>query len=442
VGKGRLKGKPHLPPPTPYSPLPIPSPELPRTLGLRDATMVGLGAIIGSGIFVGLGPATEAAGAAVLLSLLLAAVPAALNALSSAALGATFPRAGGTYQFGRQTLGNTVGFVAGWAFLIAKCASGAFMATGFGLYLFGPGVATTIAALCLVAAVTLIDLGGPRLSAIVNLSLILLKVGILLFFVGLAGYFGRMEIPTSAATFAPRGWNGVWQGAALLFSVYAGYARIATLAEEVIEPRRTLPRAVFLALGGSLLLYLLVAAGTLRLAGSAAVAASSATLSDALKTSGVAWAAPVMTVGAVIASASAFLVLLSGISRVVFAMAREGDLPRRLSYVSPKGVPITAVAVSGMVVAAFCFMSDIKTLLAINAGAILFYYTLTNLSALRLTPEQRRYPPLFCILGALFCIYLIAGLPWRFLIADGALILLGLAGYVAKERAQHSPRRP
>jgi basic amino acid/polyamine antiporter, APA family len=396
--------------------------------------MVGFGAIIGSGIFVGLGPATSMAGTGVLLSLLLAAIPATLNALSSAALGATFPRAGGTYQFGRQTLGNVAGFAAGWSFLIAKCASGAFMATGFGLYLFGSGLWGTAAALALVAIVTLIDLGGPKLSSVTNTLLVLLKVGILLFFVVLAFLYGRNEIPTTAALLAPNGWTGIWQGAALLFSVYAGYARIATLAEEVQEPRRNLPRAVFIALGGSLVLYLFVAAGALKLAGAASVAASSATLADALRTGGLTGAAPVVSAGAVIASGSAFLVLLSGISRVVFAMARERDLPSRLSHISGKGVPTSAVAAAGVLVALLCLIADIKILLAINSGAILFYYTLTNLCALRLTPEQRRYPAFFCVLGAIFCLYLIAGLPWQVLAIDAGLIAVGVMGYVLKSR--------
>ena len=285
--------------------------ELRRTLGLWDATLVGLGAIIGAGIFVGIGPAAAKAGDGILLALILAAIPATLNALASAALGATYPKAGGTYYFGRQLLGPIAGFGAGWTFLLAKCASGAVMAKGFGYYLTGgKGTPALLAALALVMVVTLIDLRGPKISATVNALLVFLKIGILLLFAALA----FTQSPISSVALTPHIYEPtkIWQGAALLFSVYAGYARIATLAEEVKEPRQTLPRAVFFALGGSLLVYLLVVAGALRLIGAGGIAVSLAPLADALRQRGLSDFAPIIAAGAVIASASVFLTLYRG----------------------------------------------------------------------------------------------------------------------------------
>jgi APA family basic amino acid/polyamine antiporter len=233
--------------------------------------------------------------------------------------------------------------------------------------------------------------------------------------------------------FAPAGWSGVWEAAALLFGAYAGYARIATLSEEVVDPRRTLPRAIGLALGGSALLYLLVAVAALALVDAPTLARSAAPLADALRARQIAWAPSVLAAGALVATASVFLTLLTGTSRVFFAMARNGDLPRPLAALDPSAhTPRAAVLASGIVVAVLALTGDLRALIEAGSAAILFYYALTNAAALRLAPAQRGFPAALAVLGLLACLTLMAALPAATLLRFALVLGVGLAGYAAK----------
>ncbi len=214
-----------------------------RDLGLIDAVGVGLGAIIGAGLFVVTGVAAGVAGPAFLVGLLLAGAAATCNALSSAQLAATYPQAGGTYEYGYRLLHPWTGFAAGWMFLASKLAAGGTVALGFGHYLaeLVPGVPPRSAAVAAAVLATAANLAAVRKAGRVNTAIVAITLGTLVAFIACG--VPAFE-PANLYPFAPAGWRSILEAAALLFFSYTGYARLATLGEEVAEPRRTIPRAI------------------------------------------------------------------------------------------------------------------------------------------------------------------------------------------------------
>jgi len=343
--------------------------RLERRLGTFDATVIGVGSMVGAGIFVVLGPAAAVVDSSLLLLLALgiAAVVAFCNATSSAQLAAQYPDSGGTYVYGRERLGATWGFAAGWCFVVGKTASCAAMATTVGVYLFPdtPGAARLLG-VGTVMALTAVATRGITRSANLTRVLVAVSVAALLFVavVLLVESQGMGYLDSPSAT----GRNDVLQAAGLFFFAFAGYARIATLGEEVRDPERTIPRAIVLALGLTLLLYLLVFVAVLVAALGPARIATSAPLVTALRLVEADWAVPVVVVGAVLASLGALLALLNGIGRTTLAMGRRGDLPRRLADVHD-GVPRTAQVVVGAVVVVVVAVGSGISITAASAAA-------------------------------------------------------------------------
>lgn len=215
--------------------------ELRRTLGVGDAVVIGLGSMVGAGIFAALGPAARAAGSGLLLGLAVAAVVAYCNAMSSARLAALYPASGGTYVYGRERLGAFWGYLAGWSFIVGKTASCAAMALTVGAYVW-PGQAHAVA-VGAVVALTAVNYGGMHKSArltrvIVSVVLAVLASVVVVCLGSDASDAGRLDVGVSG------GAGGVLQAAGLLFFAFAGYARIATFGEEVRDPARTIPRAI------------------------------------------------------------------------------------------------------------------------------------------------------------------------------------------------------
>jgi len=217
--------------------------RLRRSLGTLDAVGIGFGAIVGAGIFVVLGVAAEVAGPALLVALLLAAVAASCNALSSAELAASFPQAGGTYEYGYRLLHPRAGFAAGWMFLVSKTAAASTVAQGLAGYLEAliPGLPARAVAVGAILLFTALNVFGIERSSRVNLAIVTVSIGSLVLFVAAGAGAFRLE---HLRPFAPSGWRGVLEAAAILFFAYTGYARIATLGEEVRDPQRTIPRAI------------------------------------------------------------------------------------------------------------------------------------------------------------------------------------------------------
>lgn len=397
-----------------------PEPALARTIGLPGAIGFGLGAMVGTGVFVYTGIAAGMAGPAVLLSLALAGAAAACNGLSSAELASVHPRSGGTYEYAGRRLSPWAGFLAGWLFLAAKSTSAAATALGFGAYV---GELTSLPPLLLsavlVAGVTLLNLYRLTRAGLVNLILVAVSVSALAAFIvsGLPRVSGVHFAP-----FAPRGIYGVLSAASLLFVAYAGYGRIATMGEEVENPRRNIPIALVTSLGLAAILYLgvtAVAVGSIGAPEFAFAAKGGAPLEAA---AAFPWVRKGLSVGAATALGAVFLNLMLGLSRMVFAMARGGDLPASLSKVNGGSSPFAAVLFIGATVGALVAFRSIVGLVAVSAFTVLVYYGLTNLSALRLSREERLVHPAVPLIGLVFCLGLAASVPLKQL-GIGASIL-------------------
>lgn len=346
---------------------------------MGDAVVVGLGAMVGAGIFAAPAPAARAAGDGLLAALALAAVVAYCNARSSARLAARYPSSGGTYVYGRERLGPFWGYLAGWAFVIGKTASCAAMALTVGAYLW-PG-REHVAAVVAVVALTAAGYGGVQKSARIARLIVAAVLAVLAGVVVLCLTSGAAggAVPWGAG---PRGARGLLEAAGLLFFAFAGYARITTLGEEVRDPRRTIPRAVPLALGIALAVYAAVTVAVLSVLGTAGLAASAAPLSDAVRAAGWGGLTPVVRAGAVLAAVGSLLALVLGVSRTALAMARDGHLPRALATVHPRrGVPHRAELAVGAVVAVLAATVDLRGAIGFSSFGVLVYYAIANAAA-------------------------------------------------------------
>jgi len=403
--------------------------DLARRLGLGDAVAIGLGSMVGAGVFAVFAPAAEAAGSALLISLAIAAIAAFANATSSAQLAAAHPVSGGSYAYGRAELNDWWGFLAGWSFLIGKTASCAAMALTFGAYAW-PGAERPLA-IAAVAALCAINLAGVTRTAlatkiIVALVLVVLAVVVAAGAVAASQGGARAEALVPAGP-AASGWFGVLQAAGLLFFAFAGYARIATMGEEVSDPRRTIGRAIVIALSCAVAIYAVLAVIVLLVLGPDRAAASDAPLADVVAAAGWDWAGPVVRAGAALASLGALLALFAGIGRTALAMAREGDLPRALASVS-RGtrVPYRAEIAVALVVIALVATVDLRGAIGFSSFGVLLYYLVANLSALRQPGEARRYPRWLQVAGAALCVVLVAALPWQSIAGGAVVVAIGL----------------
>jgi APA family basic amino acid/polyamine antiporter len=409
-------------------------PALARTIGPVGAVGFGLGAMVGTGVFLYTGVAAGDAGPAVLASLVLAGVAAACNGLSSAQLAAAHPRSGGTYEYAGRRLSPWAGFLAGWLFLAAKTTSAAATALAFGAYVGGTtGLPPVALSGALVAGVTALNVFRLAKAGAVNLVLVGVTLASLAAFVAT----GAPRISTAHFTpFAPHGASGVLTAAALLFVAYAGYGRIATLGEEVVNPRRTIPLALVLALAVAALLYFAVTATAVGSIGADAFAQAARTSKAPLAAAaGPGWVRSALAVGAATALGSVFLNLMLGLSRMAFAMARGGDLPGALSRVNAASSPFAAVLFTGAAVGALVAVRDPRTLLSLSAFTVLVYYGLTNLSALRLTREERFVPRATAWAGLGFCGVLAAAVPPREMAVGGGILAAGLLWRLVWRRA-------
>ncbi|MFO7299980.1 MAG: amino acid permease [Actinomycetes bacterium] len=379
-------------------------PGLARKLGVSDAVIIGLGSMIGAGIFTVPATAAAAAGSGLLIALALAAVVAYANATSSAQLAAQFPESGGTYVCAGRMIGPFWGYLAGWAFVAGKVASLAAMALTVGAYL-APGRERPVG-LAAVAVVATVDHFGVEKTARATRAVVFVVIAVLATVVAVGLASGGADASRLAvSTTVP----GVLQAAGLWFFAFAGYARIATLGEEVVDPARVIPTAIPLALGLTLLVYLVVSASALAVLGPKALASSGAPLAAVAAPAG-GWAEALVRAGAGLAAFGVLVSLLAGVSRTVFAMARDGHLPRALSRVHPDHrTPHLAGAVTALLVAALVMARDLALSISFSAFNVLVYYGLANLSAHRQT--ERRWPRWLQVVGLLGCAALAASLP-------------------------------
>ncbi|WP_435177097.1 APC family permease [Actinacidiphila sp. bgisy145] len=401
--------------------------ELKRHLGVFDAVVIGLGSMVGAGIFAALTPAAAASGSGLLLGLALAAVVAYCNATSSARLAARYPRSGGTYVYGRERLGDFWGYLAGWGFVVGKTASCAAMALTVGSYIWPAQVhAVAVAAVIALTAVNYVGVQKAAwlTRAIVAVVLAVLAAVVTACLTSSSACTGHWAIGTGA------GWHGVLQATGFLFFAFAGYARIATLGEEVRAPARTIPRAISTALGITLVVYAVVALAVLAVLGPDQLARTTAPLADAVHAAGVPGLAPVVRVGAAIAAVGSLLALILGVSRTTLAMARDRHLPHVLAAVHPRfQVPHRAELTVGAIVAVLSAFADVRGAIGFSSFGVLAYYAVANASAWTLTPAEGRPPRIVPVLGTAGCVVLAFALPGASVLWGAVVLALGAGAY-------------
>jgi basic amino acid/polyamine antiporter, APA family len=429
--------------------------SLRRELGVWGASALGLGSIVGTGVFVSIGIATSVAGPAVIAALVVAAFVALCNGLSSAQLAAAHPVSGGTYEYGYAYISPLAGFTAGWLFMIAKSASAATAALGFSGYLmhavgFRADHLYVPLALAVVVGVTIVVLMGIRRSSQANVIIVSITMLALLSFVvfGLGG--ASASAPDNLFPFfvpeeGESALTAVLHASALMFVAYTGYGRIATLGEEVRDPAYTIPRAVVVTLAITLVLYVSVA--IVGIAAIGPLAFGEAALSDGAPLEVAARSfsptvAIVVSLGAVTAMIGVLLNLILGLSRVLLAMGRRQDVPSLFARLDSKQTtPVPAVIAVGIIIGLLVLTGDVRTTWSFSAFTVLMYYAITNVAALRLPRESRRYPRWIPITGLVACLGLALWVDRNIMVIGLVLIGMGILWHVAARtlaRNRHS----
>lgn len=408
--------------------------RLKKTISLLDAVSIGVGAIVGAGIFVVLGVATGLAGPAVVASIILAGAVALLTASSFVRLSRDISREGGAYEFAHELLSPFGAFLTGFLWLASNVVAGATVALGFSYYVASlfPALPVVFAAVLACLAATALNYSGMRRSVSINNALVAAKLLTLLFFVLVgAAFFDSRNFAKLGE--APLG--GVLSGAAIIFFAYGGFARITVVSEEVRDAKRNVPKAIMLALAASAALYLLVAVAAVGLGGEAqAQKSGGAFLSLAMGSTGVPYAALVVSLGALAATASVLLTTVMGVSRVLFSMARNGDAPKQFSKVNPRtGVPQDAVIAAGIASGALALAGDLTLVASVSSFALLAYYASANYCALKL--KSAPLSKLVSAAGLVSCIALASFLSPQSLLAGAAAIAAGSLYYLAARRA-------
>lgn len=419
-------------------------PELSRRLSTGDAVVIGLGSMMGAGVFAAFGPAARAAGAGLLIGLAIAAAIAYCNAAASAQLAAVYPTSGGTYIYGRERLGPWWGFVAGWGFVVGKTASCAAMALTIGTYaLPGPWWAQRLIAVGAVIGLTALNYRGIRKTARLARILVactLVALAVVVIAIAIAGV--QPSNLSSAGAWSSATVYGVLQSAGLLFFAFAGYARIATMGEEVRDPARAIPRAIIVAFGITVAVYLIVGVAALLAAGPDRLARSAAPLAEALRAAGAAPLLPAVAVGATLASLGALLALIAGIGRTTLAMARHRDLPGWLAAVHPRyQVPHHAEIAVAAVVCVLAGTVDLRGVIGFSSFGVLIYYAIANAAAYTQPATQRRWPRVLNVCGVVGCLLLVATLPWQSVVVGLGVFAIGLTGRAITQRSLTDPRR-
>ncbi|MFC4054771.1 APC family permease [Actinomadura syzygii] len=405
---------------------------LARRLGVSDAVVVGLGAMIGAGVFAAFAPAARAAGSGLLFGLGTAAVVAYCNATSSARLAARYPESGGTYVYGRERLGPFWGHLAGWAFVVGKTASCAAMALTVGSYVW-PGHPHVVA-VAAVALLTGVNYAGVEKSAwltrvIVAVVLAALAAVVVACLTSSAADAGRLDVGSGTSL------GGVLEAAGLLFFAFAGYARIATLGEEVRDPSRTIPRAIPIALAIALAVYAAVAVAVLSVLGAGRLAVAAAPLAALADAAGLPSLGSAVRAAAAVAALGSLLALILGVSRTTLAMARDRRLPGALAAVHPRRrVPHRAELAVGLVVAVLAATVDLRGAIGFSSFGVLAYYAIANASAWTLGPDEGRPPRVIPVAGAAGCLVLAFALPLTSVLTGVAVLAVGAVLYLGRRR--------
>jgi APA family basic amino acid/polyamine antiporter len=401
--------------------------ELLRTLTLKDAVGIGLGAIIGAGIFVVTGIAAGVSGPAFLVGLLVAGIIATFNALSSAQLASKYPHSGGTYEYGYILINLTFGFSAGWMFLVSKLAGAGFVALSFGSYLHQliPIGSPMIFSVLAVIFLTMANYFGIKKAGGLNLVIVTITLVSLIYL----AFSGIPEVNfENFKPFAPFGISGIAEAAALLFFAFTGYGRIATLAEEVVNPNKTIPKAIIITIVTAIILYSVISVVAIGIIGTESMASSTSPLqvvADALNTPAI---SSIITIGASTAMLGVLLSQILGISRVMLAMSRRNDLPPVFKSIHEKyRVPHIGILFTGLIILILTLIGSFEFIVRAATFTILLYYSITNLAAIKQPKKDRMYGRIIPILGLIGCLIMSASLPLNVVFSGVGLLLAGFA---------------
>ncbi|MEN6371462.1 MAG: amino acid permease [Armatimonadota bacterium] len=406
--------------------------RLNRILNLLDAVSIGLGTMIGAGIFVVISVAVNVAGGGVIISFVIGTIAATFPALSIAQLAAAYPVSGATSFYAARLIGRPYGFIAGWIFIFATISADAAVVLAFGSYLhfLVPGIPLRATAIAFAVIVTAVNYFGVRLSANIIDFLVIIKVAVLLFFVAVGVFFFRAN---RVFPLMPHGVMGVIEGASIVFFAYAGFSRITVIGEEVRDPERTIPKAILLALGTATGLYLAVALVALGLLGVRGLAGASAPLSSAISETHLRIAPYIVSIGALTAIFTVFLTDMLGVSRMFFALARSRELPDWLSRVHRKyGTPYLAILLNGIIVALLASTVNFQGIVKVASFGMLVYYGLTCITALRMPSTERRYNRVFDVAGFASCFALAFFLSLHIILLGLIVIAFGIVYFFVR----------
>jgi APA family basic amino acid/polyamine antiporter len=410
------------------------------TLSLFDATAISVGAIIGAGIFVVTGIAAGYAGSALIISMLIAAIIAMFTALSFAELTAWMPKEGSVYEYAHQLISPFAGFLTGWMWVVSNTFTGAAVSLGFAYYLAAlvPFLEVKWIAAFLCLFFTILNYFGIRQSALINNILVAAKLVILSFFC----IFGLLYVnPSNFTPFNPFQ-TGIFYGASYIFFAYGGFARVAVVAEEVKDAERNVPRAMLLSLLLSTIFYLLVGAVAVGLTGANTLANSNSPLKEAISATKSSIAEYLVSAGGLVATASVLLTSIMGVSRMAYAMGRRKDLPQFLSRLHSRyNTPHYAIWIVGALMTVLVLSIDLTRVVAISTFALLFYYTIANISALKLNTKTRKYPKIISATGTATCLlilfFILFTSPQAWIIGIASL-LVGVIYYILKRKLMKS----
>jgi len=410
--------------------------RLKASLSLFDAVAISVGAIIGGGVFVVTGITAGLAGSALVVSILIAAGISLLTALSFAELTAWQPKEGSIYEYTYQLISPFAGFLTGWMWVLSNTFAGAAVSLGFAYYLavLVPSLNPNYVAAIVCLVFTTLNYYGSKQSILVNNALVTAKLLVLVFFI----IFGLFYTNTSNfVPFKPFE-TGVLYGACYIFFAFGGFARPAVIAEEIKDAKRNVPKAMLIALAISTLIYVLVGTVAVGLVGPARLADSSSPLEEAMKATGNLTSMTIISIGGLLATASVLLTSVLGVSRMIYAMARRKDLPEKLGKLHPRhNTPTYSTLIVGVAMTLLVLFFDLSRVVAISTFGLLFFYTLANVSALRLKTQNRRYTRVFPAAGAITCLVMLVFLLFASLqawIIGTASLLVGAVYYVAKQR--------
>ena len=396
-----------------------------RSLTLKDAVGIGLGAIIGAGIFVVTGVAAGISGPAFIIGLLIAGIIATFNALSSAQLASIYPQSGGTYEYGYILINPAFGFSAGWMFLISKLAAAGVVAIGFGSYFYQllPIASPITFSVLAVILLTVANYFGIKKAGALNLVIVTITLMSLLYL----AFSGIPEVKSeNFKPFAPFGISGIAEAAALLFFAFTGYARIATVAEEVVEPKKTIPKAIIITILTAIILYVVISIVAIGVIGTENMASSTSPLqvvANALTTPAI---SVVVTIGASTAMLGVLLSQVLGISRMMLAMGRRRDLPPVFQKIHARyRVPHIGIIITGIIILLLTLIGSFEFIVRAATFTILLYYSITNIAALKQPKEDRMYGKLIPVLGLIGCLAMSISLPFNVIVSGIGILIVG-----------------